>query len=286
MFPEHCKHVSVRTADFPLTEENIKRYLEGKRAYLRSKYFVFNNGADWAVASVAKEEKNSVLQPILGVDIVALPHETKFVEDPSLEVLSASVMGALRESVGAKCVVVKGRSEHVSFFVEMEPHRLTVFDVVPPSPSKLVGLVDSVLETDLQDMYVKYETRTVDLNDMVDDDAEKQMMFPCRASGLGGNRSTLYLDETVPLKKEQLDKVVLIGCDLSVRIFKAIYGFEPREVRNMCPWQIAMEQGMGGKVLVKCCKVKEGVEMDGDVAVVPWGARASDVAAALKALFL
>jgi len=286
MFPEHCKHVSVRAVDFPLTEENIRRYLDGKKAYLRSKYFVFNNGADWAVVSVAKEEKNSVLQPILAVDVVALPHETKFVEDSSLEVLSASVMGALRESVGAKCVVVKGRSEHVSFFVDMEPHKLTVFDVVPPTPSKLVGLVDSVLETDLQDMYVKYETRTVDLNNMVDADADKQMMFPCRASALGGNRSALYLDETAPLKKEQLCKIVLIGCDLSVRIFKAVYGVDPPEVRNMCPWQIAKEQGLGGKVLVKCCKVKEGVELDGNIAVVPWGARASDVAAALRALFL
>jgi hypothetical protein len=77
--------------------------------------------------------------------------------------------------------------------------------------------------------------------------------------------------------------VTLIGCSLSARIFKAVYGVEP-DMINMCPQDIAREKGLKGPILMKCCKVKEGHEVKGDVAIVPWGARASEVTGALKAI--
>ena len=283
MFPDHCKEVSVRRVDFDLTEENIKTFLKGKRAYIRTKYFVMTNGLDWAVAGIEKEDVNGVLQPITSVEVVSSPEETSFVDCPSLDVLSASRMGLLRESEGTRCVVVKGSSEHVSFFTDQRPFELTIVDVVPPSPSKLISLVEDVLDTHLQKAFVKYEVVEVDINEMLDSSDEASVLFPCRASGLEHPNRTGYLDDTPEMTQEQVDSVSLLGCSLSARIFKAVYGREPRLV-NMCPVDLLSGMDIDGPVLTKCCKVKEGCELRDKVAIVPWGARSADVAAAIEAM--
>ncbi len=284
MFPTHCKEVSVKSVDFPLTAESIIRFLNGKRAYIRTKYYVFSSGDSWAVASVEKKEANDVLQDILSVHVLSLPEETAFVEAPLLDVLSASLMGRLLEETGKKAVVVQGKSDHVSFFIEEPADEVTVFDVVPPAPSKLVDLVDSVLASDMQDRFVRARTVEVDLNELAKGAVGAITMFPCRASGLRARNKALYLDETPSLTPEEVSQVTLIGCSLSARIFKAVYGSEPPELINMCPKDLVAVMGLDGPVLLKCCRVKEGFEMNGRFAVVPWGARASDVAGAMRAL--
>ena len=283
MFPSHCKEVSVKSVDFPLTERNIKDFLKGKKAYIRTRFYVFHSAADWAVALIVRKQTNEILQEIASVHILSLPADTAFVEDPSLEVLSATSMGSLRKMTGKKCVVVKGKAEHISFFIDEHPYELTIFDVIPPSPSKLVGLVRNSLETDLQDRFVSVETAEIDLNEIAKKVRTKLVMFPCRASGLGGGKDELFLDETPPLTEEQIRNTTLIGCSLSARIFKAVYGVEPNMI-NMCPQDLLKERGITGPVLTKCCKVKEGFEVNGDVGVVPWGARSFEVREALKAL--
>ncbi len=283
MFPSHCKEVSVKTVRFKLTEQSMKDFLRGKRAYIRTRYYVFNSGDEWAVALVVKQLSNDILQEIASVHILSLPFETSFVEDPTMEVLSASMMGALREQLGTKCVVVRGRAEHISFFIQEPPYELTVLDVVPPRPSKLVGLIDTALETELQDKYVKYRMIEVDLNELAAKVNTKITMFPCRASGLDMGKRVLYLDETPLLTPRELSEVTLVGCSLSARIFKAVYGLEPRLI-NMCPMDLAKERGVKGPLLVKCCKVKEGYEPKGEVVAVPWGARSHEVSGAIRAV--
>jgi hypothetical protein len=283
MFPSHCKEVSVKTVDFELTEDNIKRFLKGKKAYIRTRYYVFNSGREWAVALIVRRQSNDILQEIASIHILSLPKDTVFVQDPELDVLSASSMGAIRQSAGTKCVIVKGKAEHISFFIEERPYELTIFDVVPPAPSKLVGLVRTSLETDLQDRYVRFKVLDVDLNSLSKKSESGITMFPCRASGLVSGKRVLYLDETPELTSDELNQVTLVGCSLSARIFKAVYGVEPRMI-NMCPQDMAQEMGVKGPVLIKCCKVKEGFEKEGDVGIVPWGARTADVTSALKAI--
>jgi hypothetical protein len=283
MFPSHCKEVSVKTVDFELTEDNIKRFLKGKKAYIRTRYYVFNSGREWAVALIVRKQSNDILQEIASIHILSLPKDTVFVQDPELDVLSASSMGAIRQSAGTKCVIVKGKAEHISFFIEERPYELTIFDVVPPAPSKLVGLVRTSLETDLQDRYVRFKVLDVDLNSLSKKSESGITMFPCRASGLVSGKRVLYLDETPELTSDELNQVTLVGCSLSARIFKAVYGVEPRMI-NMCPQDMAQEMGVKGPVLIKCCKVKEGFEKKGDVGIVPWGARTADVTSALKSI--
>ena len=98
MFPSHCKEVSVKTVDFELTEDNIKRFLKGKKAYIRTRYYVFNSGREWAVALIVRKQSNDILQEIASIHILSLPKDTVFVQDPELDVLSASSMGAIRQS--------------------------------------------------------------------------------------------------------------------------------------------------------------------------------------------
>ncbi len=285
MFPDHCKEVSVRLVDFDLDEENIRSFLSGKRAYIRTKYIIMNSGKEWAVVRIEKEAFNGVLQPISSVEMVSLPDETSFVDDRDLDVLSASRMGRLRESEGTRCVVVRGRSEHISFFAEQPPFVLTIVDVVPPSPSKLVGLVEDVLDSQLQNTYVKYKVVELDINHLGEDTDTGPVLYPCRASGIEHEGMLGYLDGTPSLTDEQVRSVSLVGCSLSARIFKAVYGVEPRLV-NMCPVDLIRETNVTGPVITKCCKVKEGCDLQGNVAVVPWGARATDVAAAIDALII
>ncbi len=283
MIPSHCKEVSVKSVDFPLTAENIKGYLRGKKAYIRTRYYVFTSGKDWAVALVVKKLANAVLQEIASVHILSLPNDTAFVEDPSVEVLSASSMGALRERVGKKCIVVRGKSAHVSFFIDEPPYELTIFDVVPPAPSKLVEMVHTALESDLQDRYVRVKMVSTDLNMLAKGVKTMRTMFPCRASGLGAGHDALFLDETPALSGPELEEVTLVGCSLSARIFKAIYGLDANLI-NMCPQELLAGMKVEGKVLTKCCRIKEGFEIHENVAVVPWGARPPEVRAALEAL--
>jgi hypothetical protein len=284
MFPDHCKEVSVRSVDFELTEGNIRAHLAGKKAYIRTRYIAFNSGDSWAVAEIRKRAVNGVLQPIEAVEVVALPEETSFVDAPSLDVLSASVMGGLRETAGARCVVVRGRADHISFFIDEEPLKLTIFDVVPPAPTKLADLVDEALRGHLQDRYVKYRVEEVDIRRLDGLSEAESVLFPCKASGLEHRNGIGYLDDTPDLDEEAIEKTVLVGCSLSARIFKALYGAEPRTV-NMCPVDLLDPTDIEGPVLTKCCKVKEGCDLRGDVAIVPWGARVADVACALEKLF-
>jgi hypothetical protein len=88
-----------------------------------------------------------------------------------------------------------------------------------------------------------------------------------------------YLDETPDINMEE---VTLVGCDLSRRIFRSIYGFDPESV-DMCPKNLIVDDKV--PTIIKCCRVKEGHEIVGNVATVPWGATTMEVANALNALF-
>jgi hypothetical protein len=119
---------------------------------------------------------------------------------------------------------------------------------------------------------------TIDLNDLEHQVKTPIVIFPCRASGLCSEKKVFFLDETPRIE----GKATLVGCELSLRIFKSIYKKEP-EFISMCPREFAPHDGK--KRIVKCCRVKEGYELEGDLAIVPWGATVTDVAQAIRALF-
>ena len=74
---------------------------------------------------------------------------------------------------------------------------------------------------------------------------------------------------------------LLIGCERSLQFHRHFYGDEPERV-DLCPRNRAA--GRAGKVLTKCCLIERGLEVDGDTAVVPWGANLDEVREGLRKL--
>lgn len=277
MNPDHCKDVSLRHVDFSLTRDNIAINLEGKKAYTRTDFMILKHEEEVAVIRVIKERGKDLFRPISGYQIVSIPDETVYVRDEGIDVLNASHMARKARQHPGKTVVVSGMFNHVSFLQEENLLDLFVVDVVPPSPSKLSVLAERAFSTGLVDLPIVPHYRDIDLNELEKEVSTKAVMFPCRASGLESARDVYFLDETPVLAQE----VTLIGCDLSRRIFNSVYRKEPRSL-DMCPRNLAKKEG---KTLVKCCSVKEGFVIDGEVASVPWGATVLDVVGAINSLF-
>lgn len=277
MNPDHCKDVSLRHVDFSLTEENIDTNLDGKKAYTRTDFMILKHEDEVAVIKVTKEGGKDLFRPISGYQTVSLPDDTVYVRDEQIDVLNASHMARVARHHPGKTVVVSGMFNHVSFLQEENLLDLFVVDVVPPSPSKLSVLVERAFSTGLVDLPIVPHFLDIDLNELEKRVTTGSVMFPCRASGLESARKVYFLDETPVLDED----VTLIGCDLSRRIFNSVYRKEPRSL-DMCPRNLA---GTEGKTLVKCCSVKEGFIIDGNVASVPWGATVLDVVGAINSLF-
>jgi len=279
MLPDHCKDVSVRDVAFELTEENIRSQAKGKKAYTRTDYMVLRKGDEVAIIRVIKQEGVELFRPIASVEILALPEETVFVRDEGIDVLNRSQMARIAKEHPGKFVVVQGLFNHISFAEDTDGLELRVFDVVPPYPAKLAVLVEKALSAGLVDLPIVPIIETVDLNDLEQRVRTEAVMFPCRASGLASEKRIQYLDETPKLDRE----TTLIGCDLSGRIFHSIYRRKPASTIEMCPQELA--PGDHAKRIIKCCKVKNGFVIEGDRAIVAWGATVLEVAAAINALF-
>jgi len=278
MIPDHCKDVSFREVDFKLTEESIRSRSKDKYAYTRTDFMILRSGNDTAVIRVRKASGKDLFRRITGIDIISLPEETVFIRDENIDVLNVSELAELVKANGGKTVVVSGMFNHVSFLKAEELLKLRVLDVVPPSPSKLSVLVKKAMSCGLVELPIVTEQVDIDLNEKERSVMTDAVMFPCRASGLRSEKKVYYLDETPDIEGD----VTLVGCDLSRRIFRSIYGKDVPSV-DMCPKNLVKDDGT--TTIIKCCKVKTGHEINGNVAAVPWGATVQDVAGALNALF-
>ena len=133
------------------------------------------------------------------------------------------------------------------------------------------------MDSDFIDLPIIVHEETIDMCSKVSEVKTEGVMFPCKVSGITTDRPTYFLDNDPELKHE----VTLIGCNLSKRIFESLYRLTP-EFINVCP---ADNIRTKGKTIVKCCKVKEGHTIDGDVVKVPWGATVPEIVDAIKDLF-
>lgn len=273
----HCKDVSMKDVDIPLDRESISRLMDGWVSYKRTEYLVLRNGDDYAVVRLDKKPGKGLFMELEGYEVVALPEETVYVEDPSLDVLNTPAMARLQSEHPGKAIVVRGMFSHISFVKDLHPLRLMVVDNVPPSPSKLGVLVDVALGSGYVDLPVVKEERIIDMADRVSEVRTGAVMFPCRVSNLSADIPYCFLDDA----PDDPGDVTLIGCHLSQRIYRELYGSEVPFI-NVCP---ADYTEPGVKTIVKCCKVKSGHEIDGDVARVPWGATVPEVVEAINDLF-
>lgn len=274
----HCKDVSVHDVDFPLDEPSIRKAMSGWKIYTRTEHLVLRNGG-LAVVRLEKEDLPSLFRKVLSVNVVSLPEETVYVEDPDFDVLNHPALAALQAKHPGKTVVVKGMFSHISFVSGMEPIRLRVIENIPPEPSKLGVLVRMALASGYVDLPVIPEDVIIDMADEIPP-GDCPVMFPCAVSGLEApGRETLFLDRAPKIDGE----AALVGCHLSERIFESIYRRKPDHFSNVCPPDRNPADGV--KTIAKCCKIKEGHRIEGNMAIVPWGATVPEVVDAINALF-
>ncbi|MFQ6106867.1 MAG: hypothetical protein ACE5QF_04690 [Thermoplasmata archaeon] len=274
IIPEHCREVGVKEVDFPLTSENIMEAWKGKRIYFRTKFLVLRKGDDCCVLSV-ESKPLGVLNDIQSIEIVSLPKETIWVEDSEADVLSPTMMVRAALSYPGKTVIVSGAFDHVSFVKDPGFNRIRVFDVVPPHPSKLVALVERV--ADSHDITVPLEIveEILDLNDLAKEVGTDEIMLPCEGE-LATKKKVLHLSRSPDIRD-----ATLVGCEYSKKIARELYGRDLPFIQ-ICPKRIVGESDL--PTIVKCCELQSGYEIDGNLAVVPWGARTEDVTKAIRHL--
>ena len=273
----HCKDVSMHDVDIPLDREHISELMRGWTAYVRTDDLVLRNGDSYAVVRLVKSQEPGLFRKVVDFEILSLPEETVYVEEPDMDVLNTPALAALQARHPGKAVVVRGMFSHINFIKGIEPQRLMVVDNVPPSPSKLGVLVDVALGSGFVDHPIIKEERIIDMAEKVAEVRTGAVMFPCRVSNLHADIPFCFLDDA----PEDPGDVTLIGCHLSQRIYRSLYDRDVPFV-NVCP---ADHIEPGVKTIVKCCKVKQGHELDGDVVRVPWGATVPEVVDAINALF-
>jgi hypothetical protein len=285
MFPDHCKEVSVKRVDFPLTTEDIKSNLMSKKAYKRTQFIALNNGDDWALVEIQKEMESDLFGTITGIDILSLPDSTFYYEDNSIDVLSPTMMAEKAAELHHRTLIIKGKFEHVSFIHNEILRPLMIYEVGPPYPPKLLEIVIDALSSGNVKVPVRIVPNIQNLNDLAKKSEKDIIVFPCQASQLEDDRRTLYLDDLPEISNKDLGNMALIGCDLSLRIFKEHYGIEP-EFHNFCPKIRAEEDDPEIKTLTKCCQVKKGYSLSKNIALVPWGATQREVEDALNELLI
>lgn len=273
----HCKDVSMRDVDVPLDEDSIGDLMGSWTSYVRTDDLVLRNGDDYAVVELLKAPGNGLFRKVVGYRIVSLPGDTVFLDLPDLDVLNTPALAAVQAEHPGKAVVVRGMFSHINYIKDVVPQRLVVVDNVPPSPSKLGVLVRMALASGYVDHPIVPEDRIIDMADKLSEVATDAVMFPCRVSNLSADIPYYFLDDAPEVDEE----VTLIGCHLSKRIYTALYGGDVPFI-NVCP---ADYVDPSEKTIVKCCKVKTGHELDGNVVRVPWGATVPEVVEALNDLF-
>ena len=273
----HCKDVSMRDVDVPLDEDSIGDLMGSWTSYVRTDDLVLRNGDDYAVVELLKAPGNGLFRKVVGYRIVSLPGDTVFLDLPDLDVLNTPALAAVQAEHPGKAVVVRGMFSHINYIKDVVPQRLVVVDNVPPSPSKLGVLVRMALASGYVDHPIVPEDRIIDMADKLSEVATDAVMFPCRVSNLSADIPYYFLDDAPEVDEE----VTLIGCHLSKCIYTALYGGDVPFI-NVCP---ADYVDPSEKTIVKCCKVKTGHELDGNVVRVPWGATVPEVVEALNDLF-
>jgi len=278
--PDRYREVSVTAVGFPLTEPAIRDHLLGREVYRRTRFVVLRRGADTALATVISVSSEPLFAPAVEVTVLALPDQTAWVDAPDLDTGVPSLLTrvAREQAPEARCVVVAGRYGHVSFVLDPAPIRVTVVDVAPPYPAKLVDQAQSILDLADDLPPVELVPLVTDIAELAASQPADRYLLPCRGSGMVLGTETAYLDERPPAADW-----VLVGCTRSREIHRWFYHREAPGV-DMCPRRLAGHPN-GSLVLTKCCLLEEEkFERVGSCAVVPWGASLTLIRAALADL--
>jgi hypothetical protein len=279
LVPQRYRSVSVSSVEDPLTEAALREHFLGREAYRRTAFIVARTNKETALLQVTKASEEPLFSPIVDVRLLAGPGETAFVHAPDVDTGIPTHLGriAAERAPGTRCVVVHGRYEHVSFILDPRPIKVRVVEAEPPRPAKLVDQVRRVLDVADDLPPVELRPETIDLAELARARPAERYLYPCRGSGVApAGAEVRYLDE-----RPHREDWVLVGCRRSLDIHRWFYGSEPPYV-EMCPRELTRPVDV--PTLTKCCMLEFGVEQEGSVTVVPWGATLDEVRDGLRVL--
>ena len=276
--PGAYRGVAVTSVEADLDEESLRRYFIGREAYRRTRFIVVRNGSQTAVVAVQKSAGEPLFSPITGLQLLVGSADCVYVEEPEADtaIPSALAQVATSRAPGKRGVVVQGRYGHVSFILDPSPLRITVREVTPPYPAKLLDQVRRVLALAEHLPPIELVPDVVELDALARSRTSESYLLPCRGGGVSIEGATTdYLDEH-PDRRDW----TLIGCERSQQIHQWFYGESAPQV-DICPRK---RTGGSGAILAKCCLLESRNETDDGRVVVPWGATLAQISEALATL--
>jgi hypothetical protein len=278
LVPGEYRGVAVADVPCPLDAPSLAAHLVGREAYRRTRFIVVRQESDTAVVAVEKESAEPLFAPVTAVELLVGPADCVFLHRPDLDTaVPGHLARAAREDApGVRGVVVQGRYGHVSFIIDPEPLRVTVREVVPPRPPKLVDQASRLLDVAENLPPIELVSELVHLSELAGSRPSAAYLLPCRGGGVAvAGASTWYLDER-PARRPW----VLVGCERSQQIHEWFYGERAEQV-DMCPRKAGPSSG---PVLTKCCLLEREVVVEENRVVVPWGATLDQISDALREL--
>jgi len=282
--PARYRSISVASVPVPLDEPSLRAYFLGRPAYRRTRYIVVRAAAPdrpegtpaTAVIEVTKASDAPLFSEITSLTLIAEPGGTAFVEDPEVDtgVPSSLARAAASRAPQARCVVVRGRYGHVGFIADPAPIRVTVVEVVPPHPAKLLDQASRVLDLAEDLPPIELVPELTDLDVLARSRPAGHYLFPCRAGTASAGEAVSYLDE-IPPRADW----TLVGCARSRAIYDWFYRDAPPVV-DMCPRNLAQQARLAGEpaaILTKCCLLEDEITVSDGLVVVPWGASLAQV---------
>jgi hypothetical protein len=284
LMPQQYRRVAFTDVGVELDEDSLRAYFLSHEVYRRTEFVIARFNEAVALVRVTTATSEPLFCPVTDISILATPDETILLSRPEVDtgVPAQMTAVALAEGKGHRCVVVRGKYEHVNFILDPEPRNIHVLDVAPPWPAKLIDQVTRILDTAEGGEQIVVLPQVVDLDDLAVTVPAEHYLLPCRGGGIDipGVKSS-FLDEVPP----EADWV-LVGCDRSRAIHDHFYPDQANTVQqvNTCPRKLARKMPIpaGDARLTKCCLLEDRVEVDGSTVIVPWGASLAQVAEGLS----
>ena len=288
--PARYRQVSVAPVPSLSPDDLVARFT-GREAYHRTRFVIARLDGDpeqCALVELARDGSEALFSETVAARVLAPAGDCDYVRDDTVDPgVPSHLARAAARRPGGRCVVVEGRYRHVSFLLNADPVRVTVMDVVPPEPSKLVDQVARVLDTAEDLPPISVSERVVDSRSLVAQagtGASEGLIVPCRGGGIEiEGVEVSHLDE-----RPSFAGSTLLGCERSQQIHRWFYGADAARTIDWCPRRLieadpAVDAGEG-LVLSRCCMLEEGLERRGDTVLVPWGATLDEVRTALRSL--
>ncbi|WP_214044343.1 hypothetical protein [Methanomethylovorans sp.] len=275
IFPEEYKYVGVTKVHPDDAHE--------EPVYFLSRYIIVEQpmGAEQGYSIFQIEHTGEeLLRKVTNVKLIASGKQViRYGKELNIKDRRLLIEKALELCKGdVNTVIFTGFDKHVTFVHDPDISEIIdieIVDVVPPEPSWLSLMVRKLEASGIfGDMSIRFKENTKDLRQF----EGERTVFPCSSSGLDGK----CLDSDIITE----DGSLLVGCEISKKIFESRFPGLKYEFINICPYRSDIYTPQGPFVTRCCLSERSGLATINGIkgAVVHWGASEFQVALAIREL--